>query len=145
MTIVFNAWTYGRFIEIQSNPRRKKVHRTNQGTILLELLLGIEIIEEPQSNLEEKIYPSILKDGFSSKADPPIFTSTAPVLLERPNKTSSEFQALKSKRYVLHQSTVSLRSDSSSEANSSCCHRPDAWSYWSLIVRALTSFHFHVF
>ena len=102
MTVVFNAWTYSRFIEIQSNLRRKKVHRTNQGTILLEVLLAIEIIEEPQSNLEEKIYPSILKDDFSSKADPPIFTSTAPVLLERPNKTSSEFQALKSRPTSVH-------------------------------------------
>ena len=30
MTIAFHAWLYGRFIEIQSNPQRKKLHRTNQ-------------------------------------------------------------------------------------------------------------------
>ena len=28
---VFHAWSYGRFIEIQGNLRRKKLHRTNQG------------------------------------------------------------------------------------------------------------------
>ena len=31
MTTVFHAWLYGGFIEIQSNPRRKKLHSTNQG------------------------------------------------------------------------------------------------------------------
>ena len=29
MTTVFHAWAYGRFIEIQSNLRRKKLHRMN--------------------------------------------------------------------------------------------------------------------
>ena len=36
MTTVFHAWSYGRFIEIQSNLRRKKLHRTNQGSNFLE-------------------------------------------------------------------------------------------------------------
>ena len=31
MTAVFHAWAYGRFTEIQSNLRRKKLHRANQG------------------------------------------------------------------------------------------------------------------
>ena len=35
MTTVFHAWVYGRFIEIQNNLRRKKFHRTNQGTNFL--------------------------------------------------------------------------------------------------------------
>ena len=35
MTIVFHSWSYGRFIEIQSNFRRKKLHRTNQGSNFL--------------------------------------------------------------------------------------------------------------
>ena len=30
MTTVFHAWPYGRFIEIQSNLTRKKIHRSNQ-------------------------------------------------------------------------------------------------------------------
>ena len=32
MTAVLHAWPYGRFIEIQSNLRRKKLYRTNQGS-----------------------------------------------------------------------------------------------------------------
>ena len=35
MTTVFPAWAYGRFTEIQSNLRRKKLHRTKQGLIFL--------------------------------------------------------------------------------------------------------------
>ena len=32
---VFHGWPYGRFIEIHSHLRRKKLHRTNQGTNFL--------------------------------------------------------------------------------------------------------------
>ena len=32
---VFHAWPYGRFLEIHSNLRRKKLHRTNQGSNFL--------------------------------------------------------------------------------------------------------------
>ena len=37
------------------------------------------------SNLEEKVNSSILKDDFSSGTDPSIITSIAPVLLDRSN------------------------------------------------------------
>ena len=72
--------------------------------------------------------PSILKDDFSSRTDPYIFTLIEPVLLNRSNKTSWVSPALKPRSHFLPQSTVSYRSDSSSEANSSCCHRSDGWS-----------------
>ena len=35
MATVFHAWSYGKFIEIQSNLRRKKLHRTNEGSNFL--------------------------------------------------------------------------------------------------------------
>ena len=38
--------------------------------------------------LEKKVNPSILKDDFFSRTDPLIFTSIAPVLLDRSNETS---------------------------------------------------------
>ena len=37
---------------------------------------------EPQFNLEVNVNPSIIKDDFSLGADPSIFTSIAPVLLD---------------------------------------------------------------
>ena len=64
--------------------------------IFLEAVLEIEIIQEPQSNLEEKVNPSILKDDFSSRTDPFIFTSIEPLLLDWSNKTSQVLPALKS-------------------------------------------------
>ena len=48
--------------------------------IFLVVISAIEIMQELQSNLEEKVDPSTLKDDFSSRAEPSIFTSTAPVL-----------------------------------------------------------------
>ena len=63
------TWLYSRFIEIQSNLRRKKFHWTNEG-----------------SN------PGILKDDFSSKTVPSIFTTIAPMLLDQSNKISWGFQ-----------------------------------------------------
>ena len=35
MTAVFHIWPYGTFIEIQSNLRRKKLHRTNHSSNFL--------------------------------------------------------------------------------------------------------------
>ena len=83
-------------------------------SFILEVL-ATEITYEPQSNLEEKDNPSILKDDFSSKTDPSIFTSTTP-----------SFPALKSTSHFLPQSTVSHRSHSSLDANFSCCHKSNA-------------------
>ena len=54
----------------------------------MEAVLSVEIIYKPKSKLEEKDNPSIIKDAFSSRLDPFIFTSTAPELLNCSNKTS---------------------------------------------------------
>ena len=78
---VFHAWAYGRFVEIQSTVRRKKLHRTNQGTNFFEAVSAIEM-SVPQSNIKEKVNSSILKGDFSSRTNPSNFTSIAPVLLE---------------------------------------------------------------
>ena len=63
--------------------------------IFLEAVLAIEIMWKPQSNLEEKVNLSILKDDFSSRTDPSIFTSIEPLLLDLSNETSWVFPALK--------------------------------------------------
>ena len=44
MTTVFHVWLNGRFIEIESNLRRKKLHRIIKATIFLEAILTIEIM-----------------------------------------------------------------------------------------------------
>ena len=45
-------------------------------------------MSEPQSNLEEKVNPNILKYDFPSRTDPPIFTSIEPLLFDWSNETS---------------------------------------------------------
>ena len=44
MTSVLYAWLYDTFIELQSNLRRKEVHRTNQDPSFIEAVLAIEIM-----------------------------------------------------------------------------------------------------
>ena len=64
ITAILNTWLYGRFTKsIQSKLRRNFIG------IFLEADLAIEIIQEPQSDLEEKVNPSILKDYFLSRRD----------------------------------------------------------------------------
>ena len=129
MTRIYHAWPYGRFIEIKSNLRGKKFIQQFYAPIFLEAVLAIGTMWEHQSNLKEKVNPSILKDYFSSRTDPYIFALIAPVLLDQSNKTSWVFSALKSTSNFQFQCTVSRRSDSRSKANFSCYHRSDAWSY----------------
>ena len=89
-------------------------------------IVGIHFTREGQSQH--------LKDYFSSRTVPSIFTSIEPVSLDQSNKTSWVFLALKSTRHFLPQSTVFCRSDSSSETNSSCYYISDAWSHLELRV-----------
>ena len=127
MTTAFYEWPYGRFIEIQGKLRRKKLHRTNQGSNFLEGSFGNrDNIRAPIQFRREK--PNILKDDFSSTTEPSIFTSIAPELLDQSNKTKWVFISLKSTSHFLPKPPMSHRSVSCSKANSSCCHRSDAWS-----------------
>ena len=57
MTTVHHAMPHGKFTKIQRNLRRHKVHRTNHAPIFLDPVLEIEIMQEPQSNLEENPTP----------------------------------------------------------------------------------------
>ena len=69
-----------------SNISKKQLEARLQ--IFLEAILAIVIMQESQFYLEEKGNPSILKDYFSSRTDPSIFTSIAPILLDQSDKTS---------------------------------------------------------
>ena len=127
MTSVFHALLYGRFTKIQSNLRRTKLHRSNQGTFSNwdNVRAQIQFRRESQSQH--------LKDDLSSRTDSSIFTSVAAVLLDWSNETIWVFPALISTSHFLPQSTVSCRSYSSSEANSSYCHNSDTWVRSSII------------
>ena len=104
MTTVFHAWPYGRLIEIQSNLRRKKLHRTNQGSIFLGGTFSNRYNVRAPTQFR-KTNPSNLKEDFSSRTNSSIFTPIAPVLSDRSNEISWLFPALKSRSHFLPQST----------------------------------------
>ena len=64
--------------------------------VSLEAVLTTEIMQKPLSNLEKKDNPRALKDDFSSRADLPIFTSVALVLLVKQNNLT--FSNIKNKK-----------------------------------------------
>ena len=125
MTTVFHERPYGTFIERKSSLRKKKLHRTNHTTRIF-----LKVVLEHQSVQRRKIVPAYYQITFSGKKDPSIFTPIATELLNRSNKTSWVFPALKSTSHILLQSIVSRKSDSNSEANSCWCQqKSDAWSH----------------
>ena len=126
MKIVFHAWLYGRFIEIQSKPRKKKRHRTNQEFNFLGGRFNNRNNVRAPIQLRRESQPQHLKRSFFLKNRPIPFISITLVLLDWSNKTSSIFPALKSTSHFLYQSIKSHRSDSSSGVNSNCYHRSDA-------------------
>ena len=130
MTTVFHAWPYGRFIEIQCSLRRKKLHWMNQGSNFLWGTFSNRDSTRASIQFRKESKRKHLKRWFFLKNRPSIFTSLAQVLLDQSNETSWVFLVLKSTSHFLPQSTVSGRSESSLKANSSCCHRAEAWSHF---------------
>ena len=132
MTIVFHARPFGRFIEIKSNLRWKNFIERIKTPIFLGDSFSSGDNVKPQSNLEEKDKPSILKDIFLQEKTHPFSHQQIPVITLFQQNTLS-FSALKSTSYFLPHSAVSCRSYSSSEANSNCYHRSEAKIQSSII------------
>ena len=57
MTTVFHTWVYDISRAISGE---RNLTEQIKAPIFLEVVLAIEIMKEPQSNLEEKLNPSIL-------------------------------------------------------------------------------------
>ena len=76
MTAVFHARSCGCFIGIKGNVLLNKLRRMNQGSRFLESSFG------NRDNLRIRIQfrktsPKCIKNGFTSRTDPSIFTSIA--------------------------------------------------------------------
>ena len=119
MTAVFHTWSYGRFIEIQRNLRRKKLRRTDQGSNFLGSSFSNRINARAPIQFRRE---SQHQHDFSSRTDPSISTSIASVILNQSNETIWGLPVLKSTSHFLPQSTVSSRS-------SCCCHKSDVWPH----------------
>ena len=92
MTTVFHPWLCGRFIAIQSNLRRPKLHRRNQDSNFLWGSFSNKDNVWASIQFRRESQPQHLKRWISSRTDPSIFTSIAPVLLGQSNETSWDFQ-----------------------------------------------------
>ena len=130
VTTVFHTWARGRFIEIQSNLKRKKLHRTNLGSNLLEGSFSNRNNVRAPVHFRREGQFQHLKRWFFLKNRPIHFCINRTSVIRLVKRNQLSFPALKSTSHFLFQLTVSCRSDSSSEANSSCCQRSNAWSYW---------------
>ena len=107
MTTVFHVKPSGAFIEIKSNLRRKKLCRTNWSSNFLGgSFSNRDNVRAPFQLTREK-QPQHLTKVFSSRIDPFISTSIAPVLLDWTNEKSWVFPALESTNQFLSQSSVS--------------------------------------
>ena len=89
MTTVLHTWLYGRFIEIQSNLRREKLRRPNQGSSFLGgSFSNRDNVRAPIQLRRESQPQHLVRDDFSSSIDQSIFTSISPVFLDQSNETS---------------------------------------------------------
>ena len=99
ITTVFNAWTYGRFIEIHSNHRKKKLHRMNQGS---------NFFRGSFSNKDHLRAPTQhLKIWFFLRNKPIHFSINSTSVITPVNGNQLIFPALKSTTHFLPQSSVS--------------------------------------
>ena len=83
MATVFHVRLYGRFIEIKSKFLERNLIELIKAPYFFKAVLAIELMQEPQSNLEENYSSGILKNDFSSRANPTIFKSITPQLLDQ--------------------------------------------------------------
>ena len=135
MATVFHAWACGKFIEIPSNLWRKKLYRMNQSPNIFRCTFSSRDNVRVPIQFRRESQPQHLKRWFFSQEQIHLSSHYLHSNVIGPaNKTSWVFPELKLTSHILPQFTVSCRSDSSSEANSSCYHRADAWSHLELRV-----------
>ena len=84
MTTVFHDRIYRDTEELQE----KKLHRTNQGSNFLGSSFSNRDNVRALIQIRRKRQPQHLKSYFSSRTNPSIVTSIAPVLLNWQNETS---------------------------------------------------------
>ena len=105
MTTVFHARLYGRFIKVQSNPKRQKHHRTNQSSNLFgSSFRDRDNVRAPIRFRREK-QRQHLKKYFSEEQIPPYHINSTSII--RPAKRNKlSFRALKSTSHFLPQFLV---------------------------------------
>ena len=93
MTTEFQPWPYGRFVEIHSNLRRKKLHKTNQGSDFLGGIFSNTNNARALIHFRGKCQPQHLKKWFFLENRPIHFqiNSTSVIRPVKWNKLRAEF------------------------------------------------------
>ena len=105
--------------------------------VLLEIVSVIKKCK-PKFSLEDIDNPSILKDDFFIKNRPIRLCINNTKVISTVKLNNLVFRALISTNHVVPKSTMSVKSDSSLEANSSCCHKLEVQS--NLVGSTIHSF-----
>ena len=124
-TILY-TWANGRIIEIQSNLRKKKLHRTNYSFNFLGGTSSNRDNVRAPIQFRREGQPKHLKRSFFLKKRPTHYHINRTSVIRLVKRNQLSFPIIEINNPLLVQSIVSRRSDSSSGASSSCCHRLDA-------------------
>ena len=151
MTTVFQVQLDGRFTEIKNNLKRMKLYRTKQGSNF-----------RGSFSKRDQFRRKILKDGFPSRRAHFHINSTRVIKPIKQNKLS--FSSKEINKPLPAPFYRSRGSDSSSNANFSCCHKSVALSHleqqtvvqkhiqepvrhqiWSVLLKKLTTKNLQLF
>ena len=129
MTTVSHTRSYGRFIEIESNLRRKKLHRINQDSKFLGGSFSNSNNVRAPIQFRRKRQPQNLKRWFFLNNRPIHFHINRTSVIWPVKQNQLSFSSTEVNKQLPAPVHSVFKSDSSSEANSSCCHWSDAWSH----------------
>ena len=102
MTTIFRARRYGRFTEIKSNLRRKKLHRTNQGSNFVEANFKNRDNVRPPIQFRRDRQFMHLKRRYLQK-NRPIYLHTNNTSVIRPVRQNKlTFSLFESSKYIGH-------------------------------------------
>ena len=130
MTTVFHKSLHGRFLEIKSYLRRQKLHKTNQGSNFIGgSFSNRDNVRAPiQFRRERK--SQHLKQRFFFKKRPIYFQINSTRINRTVKWNQLSFLSKENIKPILAPVYSAWhRSDSSSEANSNCCHKTNTWSH----------------
>ena len=127
MKTVFHAWLHGRFIEIQNNLRRKKLHRTNQGSNFLRGSFSNRDNVKAQTQFRRESKPQHLK-RFFLRNRPIHFHNNSTSAIRPVKQKSFSFSSIEINKPLPAQVHTA-----NSGASSSCCHRSDTFTVSDLL------------
>ena len=116
MTAVFHTCPYGKFIEIQSNLRRKKLHRMNQGSNFLGGRFSNRDNVRASIQIRRESQPQHLKRCFFLKNRPIHFQINSTSVFRQVKRNQLSFSSIEIKKPFpapVHNVSWVSRSDSS--------------------------------